>query len=37
MHSIREMCGTEDVAHGVGLLQAYLAEFAQLDAATTTD
>jgi aspartyl aminopeptidase len=35
MHSIREMCGTEDVASAVALLRTFFAEFAKIDASLT--
>lgn len=31
MHSIREMCGTEDLSHQKELISAFLREFQQID------
>ena len=32
MHSVREMCGTEDVKHSVALFTAFYREFPAIDA-----
>ena len=34
MHSIREMCGTDDVSHGIRFFSHFFGRFASLDAAT---
>lgn len=31
MHSIREMCGTEDTTHCINLMKAFFEEFTDLD------
>eukprot|EP00475_Leptophrys_vorax_P021179 TRINITY_DN28911_c0_g1_i1.p1 TRINITY_DN28911_c0_g1~~TRINITY_DN28911_c0_g1_i1.p1 ORF type:complete len:462 (+),score=117.22 TRINITY_DN28911_c0_g1_i1:29-1387(+) len=37
MHSIREMCGTEDVVHAIKILTAFYNEFADVDALLKVD
>jgi len=37
MHSIREICGTADITHGINLLTRYFSEFTALDESTTID
>ncbi|KAJ1541821.1 hypothetical protein HK405_010409, partial [Cladochytrium tenue] len=37
MHSIREMCGAEDVAHAVALFRGFFTSFPEIDAALAVD
>ncbi|KAG0224455.1 hypothetical protein BGW42_005085 [Actinomortierella wolfii] len=37
MHSIREVCGTEDVRHAIKLFEAFFEDFASIDARLTVD
>ncbi|KAF9163838.1 hypothetical protein DFQ26_002094 [Actinomortierella ambigua] len=37
MHSIREVCGTEDVRHAIKLFEAFYEDFASIDARLTVD
>lgn len=37
MHSIRETCGAADVQHAVSLFSHFFSEFAEIDAAVTTE
>jgi len=37
MHSIREMCGTEDVEHSLNLFSAFYSQFSKLDESLTVD
>ena len=36
MHSIREMCGTDDVSHGINLFVKFFAVFAEVDESLET-
>jgi aspartyl aminopeptidase len=37
MHSIREMCGADDVSHAVNLLKAFYSDFTKLDESLVVD
>jgi aspartyl aminopeptidase len=37
MHSIREMCGADDVSHAVNLLKAFYSDFSKLDESLVVD
>lgn len=37
MHSVREVCGTEDVALAIKLFEGFFEEFPSIDARLTVD